>query len=130
MSIVVDMTDRIAATGTVVPLHPQLAPVIDLPRRTSSPSEDAETAATALLYLLLQADGFTNHPSLGDKDRSEYRGQVQAYAFALGVVAHPGSPQDAVLVQRAVLASIADGRRGFDDLHDLVFPDTMPPSAG
>jgi hypothetical protein len=129
---VVDLTPRIRSRATVLQLRPAEAPVINLGERkaTKGRRPDPVEAVGALLCLLMQADQFSRSGQMSDKDRSEYTGQVQAYAFALGVVAHPDSPPEAVQVKRALLAKLIEGHASVDALREIAISGPILPTAG
>jgi hypothetical protein len=108
-----------------------LAPVVQL-RPSSSPralEASLDDAIDALTFLLMQADALTRTTALSDSDRDRFAGQVQAYAFALGVLGHPDSPSDAVDVKRSIQDALATGPVDAADLRLLVVPEMDPPTA-
>lgn len=108
-----------------------VAPVLRLPISSTRRQLEAglDLAVDALTYLLMQADACARTPAISDSDRSEFTGQVQAYAFALGVLVHPDAPADAVAVKRDIQDALASGPLDSSELRALALPDLPPEDA-
>jgi hypothetical protein len=120
---------RRTARPSVPIAHIGLARVLPMPAHTSRGPLDAglESAVDAISMLLMQVDGLTRHTAVSGADLAGYTGQVEAYAFALGVIVHPDSPQQAVQVKRTILGALAVGPLDSDDIRELAMPDLLPP---
>ena len=142
MTTILDITPRIAARSTS---HPKVAPerrhdasVSQIPN--GNPERRAQWdrfvndgsvigAIEALSILLTQADTFSRNSRIPVHDRREFTGQVQAYAFAVGVVVHPLCPPDAVQVKRDILAALDDGPLTSDEIREIAVAVVDPPDA-
>ena len=74
-------------------------------RRTSG----ADLVLESLSFMLVQADGFSRDVRLPERDRIVFTGQVQAYAFAMGISVHPDDPESALQIKRDILAVVSGG---------------------
>jgi hypothetical protein len=108
-----------------------IAPVLRLPLASTRRQLEAgfDSAVDALTFLLMQADACARTPRIPEPERNKFAGQVQAYAFALGVLVHPDSPADAVAVKQAIQSALAAGPLDAADLRLIALPEMVPTDA-
>lgn len=130
VSVVTDITDRIAARAAVVPLQREPGEVVPLRSRHTNVDAHVDAQVEALLCAIVQADSFANHPAASEADQVTRRTEISAYGHALGIAIHPNDPAWANAVKRAVLGSLAAGIRDIEDLTAIVLGNLLPPQAG
>lgn len=86
-------------------------------------------AIGTLSLLLSQADSFSRNTMIASEERAEFTGQVKAYAFAIGVLANPLCPPDAIQVKRDILEALTDGPLTAERIHEIAVADIEPPDA-
>lgn len=128
---VVDLAPRIAARSRDTTPQMSIASVIELPaRRSARHQHETDLAVEQLLVLLTQSVSFSHHPSVPTLEKGHYRGQIAAYAYAAGIVCHPGDPEAAQEVKAALVEAIAKGANTVEELIAVIQDAEVPPNAG